>query len=527
MNIKLITYINAFLVLLASYSVSPAIAEAAEHEQDPKAPSQWFERFVVSLNAREALAAMDAGLLTSSEYVDVLIDRMEAHPEINAFIHFDPMAIRAAAAEADVLKAQGIDLGPLHGLPVAVKDSINTNDRPTTAGTPALDGFVPASNAPVLQALLDAGAIVFGKTNLEELSSGYTTNNAFTGPTRNPYDTDRIPGGSSGGNGAALAARFVPIALGEDTAGSVRVPAALTGTMGFRPSTGRYSQSGVVPLASTLDTLGPMGRDVEDLALIDSVVTGDDEPLETVDLSELRIGVPEAFFQELLSEEVERAFEHSLTRLQAAGATLIPADIPNASLDVSGLQAFGSVFLFEVPIDLAQYLLDEGTGVSYGQVVSMIASPNVAGTFALIDSGPVSEAIYQQVIAGLVPFLRSSYLDYLDSNDLDVVVYPTTITEAPRIGQQTVEIDGQTIITTGDAFLRHSHYMPVIGGPTLSLPIGQTRRNLPAGGIDIAGRPGDDRRVLAIGKAISEVLPRIRPPREIRPRPFRFFWFPF
>src|SRR4029453_3861677 len=184
--------------------------------------------FAANLTASEALAAMDSGLLTSVDYVDALIKRILAHPEINAFIHLDTEGARAAAVEADVLRGQGL-AGPLQGLPILLKDSINTADMPTTAGTPALEGFIPESSALVAQILTDAGAIVLGKTNLHELSAGYTTNNAFTGPTRNPYDTDRIPGGSSGGNGAALAARFAPLAIGEDTAGSTRIPAALTG----------------------------------------------------------------------------------------------------------------------------------------------------------------------------------------------------------------------------------------------------------------------------------------------------------
>jgi mandelamide amidase len=155
----------------------------------------------------------------------------------------------------------------LHGLPILVKDSINTADLRTTVGTPALADFQPASNAAVVQTLLDAGAILLGKTNLHELQAGYTTNNPFTGATLNPYDFTRVPGGSSGGNGAALAARFAPIALGADTAGSVRVPSALNGVAGFRPTSGRYSQAGIAPLSTALDTIGPMARNVDDLAI--------------------------------------------------------------------------------------------------------------------------------------------------------------------------------------------------------------------------------------------------------------------
>jgi Asp-tRNA(Asn)/Glu-tRNA(Gln) amidotransferase A subunit family amidase len=138
--------------------------------------------------------------------------------------------------------------------------------------------------------LLEAGGIVLGKTNLHELSAGYTTTNLFTGATRNPYDLDRVPGGSSGGNGAAIAASLAPVALGEDTAGSVRVPAALTGIYGFRPTSGRYPGDGVVPLSPTLDTLGPMARSVDDIVLLDAVITGDHTALDRISLRDLRIG---------------------------------------------------------------------------------------------------------------------------------------------------------------------------------------------------------------------------------------------
>jgi len=474
-------------------------------------PPPW--RFAANLTASEALAAMDSGQLTSADYVDALIERILAHPEINAFIHLDIEGARVAAAESDALRAQGMGRR-LEGLPILLKDSINTADMPTTAGTPALEGFIPESSALVVQILTDAGAIVLGKSNLHELSAGYTTNNAFTGPTRNPYDTDRIPGGSSGGNGAALAARFAPLAIGEDTAGSARIPAALTGTTGFRPSTGRYSTAGVVPLAHTLDTLGPMARNVRDLALVDAVITGDRVELETVSLRGLRIGVPRAYFHDLLDPVVEQAFSRALARLERAGATLVAADLPGAG-ELS-LQAFAVVAFFEAPRDLATFLDEQGTGVTLEQLVAMIASPDVLALFQL--AGSVTEEQYLLVQNQVLPFLRQLYRDYFDENDLDVMLYPSVPLPAPLIGQETVTLNG-VAVPVFNAFLHNSHYTPTIGAPTLTLPIGQGPRGLPLGGIDVAGIPGDDRRVLAIGDAISRVLPRIQPPTGMQPLP--------
>lgn len=507
----------AFLVPMAGHATEPVLPPPNPHALDG-APDVPMERFAVSLTASEALVAMENGWLTSAEYVDILIERIEAHPEINAFIHLDAEGARVAAAEADTMRAAGNSMGALHGLPIILKDSINTAEMPTTAGTPSLDGFQSVNNAPVVQALVDAGAIILGKTNLHELSAGFTTNNFHTDATRNPYDFDRIPGGSSGGNSAALAARFAPLAIGEDTGGSVRVPSALTGTLGFRPTSGRYSQEGVVPISSTLDTLGPMARDVADLALADAVITGDPPGLGPVAIEDLRIGVPESFFRDNLDPTVAWAFDRALTRLEQAGATLVFADLPGAG--EPSLQAFEAVSFFEAPIELATYLAVEATGVALIELIENIESPDVAELFAIAASGVVTEDLYLQVVNQLLPLLRGMYLDYLDSNDLDVVIYPTTVLPAAPIGQdETVILNGEPVSTFA-AYLHNAHYAPVVGVPAVTLPIGQRIRNLPAGGMDIVGVPGDDRRLLAIADAISEVLPRIRPPVQIQPVPW-------
>ena len=479
-------------------------------------PQHVTEKFAISLTAVEALKALESGRMTAEQYVDILLSRIANHPQINAFIYLDPEQVRAAARISDQLRAESQNLGPLHGLPILIKDSINTAEMPTSGGTPALSGFQPAANSAVIQTLINAGAIILGKTNLHELSIGYTTNNAFTGPTRNPYDFDRIPGGSSGGNGAALAARFGPLALGEDSAGSVRVPAALTGTMGFRPTSGRYSSDGVIPLSSTLDTLGPMARTVEDLALADAVITGSPMELATVSLNGLRIGVPQAHFRDLLDPLVEKALTKVLERLKESGAVLVQAGIPEVG--ELTLDAALALMQFEWPRDLGNYLADQGTGLSLTDVTAMVASPDVAFALAPAISGLISEEDNLAVLNGPVSLLQEIYQDYLATHMLDVVLYPTTAIPAPLIGQDTVTIEGVELAVL-DAFFRQSHFAPLLGAPTLSLPIGQNPDGLPVGGIDIAGVPGDDRKILAVGQAISMVLPAIRPPQAIRPLP--------
>ena len=205
-----------------------------------------------ALTISEAAAAIRRGEMTALAYAEALLAQAEKAASLNAFIHHDPEQVRAAARAADAKGGAGA--GPLHGVPLALKDNLDTADMPTTGGTPGLKGHRPKRNAEVVQKLLDAGAIAFGKANLHELAYGITNNNAAFGAARNPYDPTRIPGGSSGGVGAAVGARIVPGGIGSDTGGSVRVPAALCGIVGFRPTTGRWSQAGVVPISHTRDT---------------------------------------------------------------------------------------------------------------------------------------------------------------------------------------------------------------------------------------------------------------------------------
>lgn len=267
-----------------------------------------------------------------------------------------------------------------------------------------------------------------------------------------------------------------------------------------------------------LDTLGPMARDVRDLALADSVITGQSDELEPVAVSELRLGVPKAFFREFLDCSVEWHFYRVVRRLERAGATLVPADIPGAG--ESSLNAFLVLPFFEAPMELTRFLDENDIGITFEELVGMIASPAVAALVEAALEAGITEDKYNQVINEVLPQLRGAYQQYLAVNELDAVIYPTTILLAAEIGQdQFVEVNGVEVATF-DAYQRNAHYTPMVGAPTVTVPIGQTREQLPAGGMDIAGAPGDDRRVLAVAHAISQIVPRIRAPREVCPLPF-------
>src|SRR5918992_5679722 len=276
---------------------------------------------LLELTATQAVAAMKAGDITAEAYAAALLARAGSLKFLNALISQDADQILEAARSADRLRAAGGELRPLHGLPLLLKDNINTAALPTTAGTPGLRNNRPRHDAPVAAALFRAGGILFGKANMHELALGATSNNSTFGAVRNPYDPSKIPGGSSGGNASAVAARIIPAGLGTDTGGSVRIPAALCGVAGFRPTTGRYPDcstmpppqarvtsrlplptvgcwpsAGIVPISHTRDTAGLIARSVADLVLLDAAITGETPALAQVDLHGLRLGVARGNF---------------------------------------------------------------------------------------------------------------------------------------------------------------------------------------------------------------------------------------
>ncbi|MCF6196869.1 MAG: indole acetimide hydrolase, partial [Emcibacter sp.] len=224
---------------------------------------------ILDLTTTEVVAALRQGDMTVSDYVTALTRQIKDKSGLNAFITFDEDLLGAQAVELDRRRAAGEDCGALFGLPIAVKDNIETAVYVTTGGTGALKNHRPSHNAPFLQKLLDQGALVLGKTNLHELAFGITSNNSVFGPVRNPYNPDMIAGGSSGGSAAAVAARMAPFAIGTDTGGSTRIPPALCGITGFRPTMGRYGADGAVPIAHTRATMGTMARTGADIPPLD------------------------------------------------------------------------------------------------------------------------------------------------------------------------------------------------------------------------------------------------------------------
>ena len=467
-------------------------------------PSPIASAELLELSAVDAVAGMTKGDFTAERYAGALLERCEARKRLNAFITLDPPRVLAAAREADGRRKAGATLGALHGLPIPIKDSINTKDLPTTAGTPALRNFRPKADAPVVAALVGAGAIVLGKTNLHELSLGWTSDNQAFGPVGNPYDPTRIPGGSSGGTAAAVASRMAPLGVAEDTEGSIRVPAALCGVAGFRPTTGRYSTAGAVPITPLFDQVGPHARSVADLALFDAVVSGSTGPIEPVPLAGVRLGVSRRYYFEGLDPEVDRITAEAMKRLTDAGAVLVEAEVPDLARLI-GLTTF-QIQIHDLVPSLTKFLADFGTGVTFEEVRAQ-ASPDIKQAFDLFGPGgknAVSESAYLAARDVHLPRLQAIFQAYFSANGLAALVFPATRIPAVPIGTDTVELGGKKI-PFNTAIARNIAPGSTTGLPGLVLPAGLTTAGLPVS-LEFDGPSGSDRALLGLGRSLERAL---------------------
>lgn len=461
----------------------------------------------LGLSAVDALAALREKRFSARTYAEAVLARSEALGRLNVFINQDEEVLMTAAALADERLAAG-DEAPLLGLPLAIKDNIDTADLPTTGGTPGLRDWTPSANAPVMQALLDAGATLAGKANMHELAFGITSNNASFGAVGNPYDATLIPGGSSGGTAAAVAARIVPAGLGSDTGGSCRIPAALCGCVGFRPSDGRYSKAGMIPISHTRDTIGPIARSVADIALLDRVCAGEALTALEKPIEEIRIGVPAAYFYENLDYELEIVVAKALERFRAEGVQLIDVDVENVQA-LNGSVAL-PIALFEVLRELSAYLYRHGQTMSVPDLVEQVAGADVKGLLqSLMGDNAVPAGLYREVITKGRPALQRAYAGYFGENELDAMVVPTTPLPARPIGEEeTVDLNGEQV-PTFMTYIRNTDPPSVAGLPCLSVPAGLTEQGLPVG-VEFVGPAGADAAVLHIGglfEAIVGMLP--------------------
>ena len=459
---------------------------------------------LTELGALAAVEAMRDGDIKAEDYARTLLDRAQELASLNAFITLNRDMVLETARAADKARASGAALGRLHGLPIPVKDSVDTKALPTTNGTRALRDFTPKDDAAVLKPLFAEGAILMGKTNMHELSYGWASNNLAFGPVHNPYNRDRVPGGSSGGSGAAVAARVAPLAIAEDTWGSIRVPATMCGLAGLRPSFGRYPDDGIMPLTNNkFDQVGSVARTVADLALFDAVVTGEPRQATATPLNGARIGISPEFFFTGLDPEVERVSNEALQKLAAAGATLVKAEIPEPAK--AAVETAVTIIAFETVSSITSFLEQQVRELSFDQMFQEV-SANIQDTmkaFAMPPKAPTRDA-YEAALVKREK-LRAAIRGYFDAQGIVALAFPTILIPPPLIGEEgDVEIRGKKIpfyVAMG----RNTALGNTASLACLVLPAGMTSDGLPIG-MEFDALSGKDRDLLSLGLSLEKAL---------------------
>ncbi|MGI8864731.1 MAG: indoleacetamide hydrolase [Solirubrobacteraceae bacterium] len=459
-----------------------------------------LDRDPADLTACEAVAALRAGSLDRAALGERVLGRARRHGALNGWITLD---------EETLARVDQVD-GPLCGLPIACKDNIESAALPTTAGTPALEQWRPNRDAPALSRLLAAGGVLAGKTNLHELGFGVTSNNARFGPVRNPYNLDRVAGGSSGGTAALVAARVVPAGLGTDTGGSVRIPAALCGVVGFRPTHGRYPGAGVVPISPTRDTVGVIARTASDVALLDRLLDRDPPRISAPASLSIRIGVPRAFFYENLDPDVAAVSQQALDALSALGVELVEEDLPRVeALDAA---AGFPIALYEGRRALERYL-EAVPGVNLITLAQRAASPDVRTILTSLLDRPLESAVYRQAL-GARDELRAAYHAYFQQHQVAAIALPTVPLPAPPIGDDiTTPLNGREV-PVFPTLSRNTNPGSLAGIPGLSLPLALPSDHPPVG-LELDAPRGADEALLALGVALQARLPRLPAPDAI------------
>jgi len=453
------------------------------------------------LTIHELQGLLRTGGATSSAIVESVFQRIDAvEGSVHAYITLMKEQALAEAAKADRYIKEG-KIGPLTGIPIALKDIVCTKGLLTTCGSRILHNFVPPYDATVVRKLKEAGAIFTGKTNMDEFAMGSSTETSYFGITRNPWDLERIPGGSSGGSAAAVAADECIASIGSDTGGSIRQPAALCGVVGMKPTYGRVSRFGLIAFASSLDQIGPFTKDVEDCAIMMNVIAGYDQsdstsvPLDVPDYSSFlargidgwRVGIPREYFIEGIDPEIAEAMKNTMNTLEKLGAACVNISLPHTEYC---LAVYYIVAPAEASSNLARY-----DGVKYGfrvtdgrDLIDMYKKTRSAGFGAevkrriMIGTYALSSGYYDAYYKKASQVRALIRRDFEEAFNLcDVILTPTSPTPAFRIGEK---MDDPLQMYLSDIFTISTN---LAGIPGISVPCGSTKAGLPIGAQFLAG----------------------------------------
>ncbi len=476
------------------------------------------------LPAHSLLALLGRGEVSAEEVVSSFLHRVEeVEGDLNAFITLFSQDSLTQAREVDKLRAKGERVGRLAGVPIAIKDNICVQGKRMTCGSRMLSNFVPPYDATVVRRLKEEGAIIIGKTNMDEFAMGSSNENSFFGPVKNPFDSQRVSGGSSGGSAAAVSAGEAPMALGSDTGGSVRLPASFCGVVGLKPTYGLVSRFGLVAFASSLDQIGVLTRDVEDCALLLEVIAGYD-PQDSTSIDQhlpdlvlemkkgikgLRVGLPEEYFSPEVDPQVKEAVLRAVNQLTLEGVEVERVNLPHTT---SAIATYYIIADAEASSNLARY-----DGARYGY--------RAQGTRVLLDmysrtrNEGFGDEVKRRIMLGTY-VLSSGYYDayYLQAQKArtlirkdfeeafcrcDLLVTPTSPTPAFKLGEK---MDDPLLMYLSDSFTVPAN---LAGLPSLSIPCGMTREGLPIG-MQIIGPPLGESQILGLASIYEQVASKGR-----------------
>ncbi len=479
---------------------------------------------LVRKDASELSALLSAGEVSAVEVTQAHLDRItQVDGAIHAFLHIDTEGALQAASVVDSKRAAGETVGSLAGVPLGLKDILATKGLPTTVGSKMLENWIPPYDATVVTRLREAGIVILGKTNMDEFAMGSSTEHSAFGPTHNPWDLERIPGGSGGGSSACLAAFEAPLAIGTDTGGSIRQPAAVTGTVGVKPTYGGVSRYGAVALASSLDQIGPCARTVLDTALLHEVIAGFDPmdqtsinaPVPAVvaaakrgDIKGMKIGVVRELGGEGYQAGVRQRFDEAVVILESLGAEIVEVSCP--SFDYA-LAAYYLILPSECSSNLAKF-----DGIRFGLRVGDDGSRSVEQVMSQTRAAGFGDEVIRRIMLGTYALSAGYYDAYYGQaqkirtlvaqdfakafSQVDVLISPTAPTTAFKIGEK---LDDPMAM-----YLNDIATIPVnlAGLPGMSLPIGLAPEdNLPVGMQIMAPAMADDR-LYNVGAALERAL---------------------